>query len=377
MNTQFKLKSGLERNFWIKWVTVLIAISIIQLILLYPFRIENRYSTHLYPKLAQILRLFTGWVPFSIGDIIYVLTGFALLVSLIRGTRYFFNSSGDWWFLFNGISRWARGLLWIYVWFMVVWGFNYNRLGIASQLHLNPPEYCKEEVVALTSQLIFKVNSSRKELKDTLLTVKPLSELFEEAELNYDSLSNRFPFLDYSGPSIKPSLYSPLGSYFGFTGYYNPFTGEAQVRTDIPRILIPYIVSHEMAHQLGYASESEANFVGYLSASSSPDPYFRYSTYLDLFSYAQNEEIKLFIQDRDTTGLKNVLKSNRDALDSLVKKDRKEIREFFSKRENKMSPMVSGVYDQYLKLNNQEAGIESYNDVIGWLLAYDRKYGVN
>ena len=202
-----------------------------------------------------------------------------------------------------------------------------------------------------------------------------MKQIFEGAINNYKIVSDNFYFLSYQTASVKSSLYSPLGNYFGFTGYYNPFTGEAQVRNDVPRVLIPYIVSHEMAHQLGYASESEANFVGYLSASSSADVYFRYSVYLDMLDYAQGEEIKLFLIDRDIKGLMNTLKQNKTNLDSLVRKDRKEIRDFFYKRKNKISPVVSNMYDQYLKMNKQLAGINSYNEVIGWLLAYQKKYG--
>ncbi|OIQ97387.1 hypothetical protein GALL_206470 [mine drainage metagenome] len=265
--------------------------------------------------------------------------------------------------------------MWIYIWFNILWGLNYTRLGIEYQLKLQPQEYCKEEVVALTNQLIVKVNECRRQIKDTILPQPSLPQIFNEADKNYQTVSTNFHFLQHQSKSIKPSLYSPLGNYFGFTGYYNPFTGEAQVRNDIPRILIPFIACHEMAHQIGYASESEANFVGYLTASSSADVYFRYSVYLELFSYAQNEEIKMFWLDRDIGGLKNIIKQNKNNLDSLVRKDRTEIREFFYKRENKISPIASNIFDQYLKLNNQLAGIESYNEVIGWLLAYEKKYG--
>ena len=252
---------------------------------------------------------------------------------------------------------------------------NYSRLGIAHQLKLQQDEYCKEDVVALTNQLITKVNDCRKQIKDTILPQPSMKQIFEGAINNYKIVSDNFYFLSYQTASVKSSLYSPLGNYFGFTGYYNPFTGEAQVRNDVPRVLIPYIVSHEMAHQLGYASESEANFVGYLSASSSADVYFRYSVYLDMLDYAQGEEIKLFLIDRDIKGLMNTLKQNKTNLDSLVRKDRKEIRDFFYKRKNKISPVVSNMYDQYLKMNKQLAGINSYNEVIGWLLAYQKKYG--
>jgi len=40
------------------------------------------------------------------------------------------------------------------------------------------------------------------------------------------------------------------------------------------------IVCHELAHQVGIASESEANFMGYLATTNSDNVYFNYSGYL-------------------------------------------------------------------------------------------------
>jgi len=362
-------------HFWLKWVLPVLFVAAIQMLQLFPFWIEKHYSTDWYIQISIVLRNITGWMPFSLGDIIYILFGFSLLVSIIRGIVLIFKKQFSWARFGSSVSKWIRGLMWIYIWFNILWGLNYSRLGIAHQLKLQQDEYCKEDVVALTNQLITKVNDCRKQIKDTILPQPSMKQIFEGAVNNYKTVSDNFYFLSYQTASVKSSLYSQLGNYFGFTGYYNPFTGEAQVRNDVPRVLIPYIVSHEMAHQLGYASESEANFVGYLSASSSADVYFRYSVYLDMLDYAQGEEIKLFLIDRDIKGLMNTLKQNKTNLDSLVRKDRKEIRDFFYKRKNKISPVVSNMYDQYLKMNKQLAGINSYNEVIGWLLAYQKKYG--
>src|SRR5678809_1786278 len=110
-----------------------------------------------------------------------------------------------------------------------------------------------------------------------------------------------------------------LGNYAGFMGYYNPFTGEAQVNTTVPKFLQPYITTHEIAHQLGYSKENEANFVGYLAAISSPDPVFHYSTYFDLFLYA-NREVYFF----DSVSSKNA----REELNPFVKKDIEELIQF-------------------------------------------------
>ena len=49
----------------------------------------------------------------------------------------------------------------------------------------------------------------------------------------------------------------------GYAGYLNPFTLEAQVNMlGCQKSTYPITIAHEMAHQLGYAAENEANFIG-------------------------------------------------------------------------------------------------------------------
>ena len=93
----------------------------------------------------------------------------------------------------------------------------------------------------------------------------------------YRYAAREHPALLYFYPSVKFSFYGYLANYLGFSGYYNPFTGEAQVNTTVPRFVQPFTTCHEIGHQLGYAKEKEANFCGFLATKSSPDPAFRYS----------------------------------------------------------------------------------------------------
>jgi hypothetical protein len=218
------------------------------------------------------------------------------------------------------------------------------------------------------------LNVYRRQIKYTQLPNMSFSEIKQKAYSCYWKLSKDQPYLSYHNQSVKPSLFSGAGDYFGFTGYFNPFSGEAQLRSDIPTILMPYIACHEMAHQLGYGSESEANFVGYLAASQSNDVYFKYSLYLELFTYAQSEEILWYGREKDYKAFDSIIQYNRTKLDTLVKKDRKEIRAFFQRRQKKLAPTFTSLYDQYLKLNKQKAGVKSYDEVIGWLIAYRKKY---
>jgi hypothetical protein len=341
----------------------------------FPGQVENYYSLGVYPAISSTLRILVGLIPFSIGDIIYTCIVIRLIIRLARAIIVIVKKQHSKTRLAHFIYRYSMAILWIYIVFKLFWGLNYDRQGIAWQLNIDKKEYTKAEVTNLTDRLIDKVNACRRELKDTALPVPSLDSIYNDAYRAYQAVSLEYDFLNYRNRSVKGSIFSSVGDYMGFSGYYNPFTGEAQVRTDIPRILIPYIACHEMAHQLGYASESEANFVGYLAAAASASAYFRYSVYLDLFSYAQGEEIFLYGKDKDFNNFQAMIKQNRERLDTLVKKDRREIREFFNKRKNRISPAVSGLYDQYLKLNKQSQGVNSYNEVIGWLIAYQKKYG--
>ena len=176
----------------------------------------------------------------------------------------------------------------------------------------------------------------------------------------------KYPFLKYNPPSIKSSLWGWLGNYVGFLGYYNPFTGEGQVNTTVPSFVQPFTNCHEIAHQLGYAKESEANFVGYLAASNSKDPDFQYSAYLELFIYANSN---LFYTD--SLAAKEFGKK----LLPAVKSDLKNLRQFYKRHRNPVEPIVRWVYGVYLQNNQQPSGILSYEEVTSFVIAYYKKFG--
>ena len=101
----------------------------------------------------------------------------------------------------------------------------------------------------------------------------------------YSNLGKEYDFFKYEEPSIKKSLISLPLTYMGFGGYLNPFTNEAQVNDKLPMYNFPFTVCHEMAHQIGYASESEANFIGFLSTIKNKDLYFQYAGYSYALKY--------------------------------------------------------------------------------------------
>jgi len=190
--------------------------------------------------------------------------------------------------------------------------------------------------------------------------------LFEKTTEAYLYANNLRPFLRYYPQSLKPSLFSYLGNYFGFQGYYNPFSGEGQVNTTIPRFLEPFVSAHEVAHQLGYAKENEANFVAFIACRSYPNSTFRYSLYFDMYLYAVTE-----------LGRKDSLlaRSYFEKLNPQVKKDIEDYKDFLRRNRNPVEPVISWIYDGYLQANDQPEGKRSYNQVVAFLIAYYKKFG--
>ncbi len=359
------MKQPKAKQQWIKIGILFIVALLIKLLSLSSSFIENYYSEGFYIFISRTLRIIVGWLPFSVGDILYFVAALWLLIKLIHFVKLLFTkqlTKQKWGAAFRKL---LFLLLVVYILFNALWGLNYNRKGIAYQLGLQKQNVSKELLFSLTHELLSHVNSSRRALPDRLLTATD-TNFNDNAVLAYQNLHKQFPFISYQNKSVKSSFYNTVGNYLGFSGYYNPFSGEAQVNTSLPKFLLPYVTCHEMAHQLGYATEDEANFVGYLAAVSAPDPRFQYSVYFDLFNYANSE---LFLMD--STAARN----NYKQLDTLVKADLKTYRHFINSYKNPLEPLVTDLYGNYLKANNQPAGMETYNEVISWLILYRMKYG--
>ena len=121
-----------------------------------------------------------------------------------------------------------------------------------------------------------------------------------------------------------------------------------------------FVATHEIAHQLGYAKENEANFVAFLACRASADPMLRYSMYFDMYNYSIREMAR-----RDTGRAAFYLRG----LDARVKQDFEEYRQFYRRHRNPLESAVMWGYGHYLKANNQPAGKETYNEVVAWLIA--------
>jgi hypothetical protein len=333
----------------------------------YPGWVERNYSLGVYPFIAKVQRILFGWIPFSIGDLFYA---FLVLVIIFRTYKFFkflIQRKLTRQFFVIAMQQFFFFVLYVYVFFNLMWGLNYNRIGIARQLQLDVRTYSVQDLDTLTNLLQQKANFYARFVSSAQRdSFNRKKQLFASAYKAYQAAEGEFPFLQYKHQSVKPSLFSYLGNYLGFQGYYNPFSGEGQVNTTVPRFMEPFVTTHEIAHQLGYAKENEANFAGFLACRSFENNAFRYSAYYDMYNYAI---VEIFSRD---TALAKLIQSKAHP---QVKKDQAEFREFYRRYNNPIEDLVMWGYGHFLKANNQPAGKRSYNEVVAWLIAYYKRFG--
>lgn len=328
--------------------------------------VDNQYSTVIYPAIGRVLRFLFGWLPFSIGDVVYGAIILWLIWKLFKGLKAIVKKQVNFKNFTSGTVKALQILFTVYILFNTLWGINYNRVGIANQMGLKVDKYNMEDLKLINALLVNKTNASKQTLLNSDIKNPTKGELFTKVKGAYSEAGLVYPFLKYQQVSIKPSIWSWVGNYMGFTGYYNPFTGEAQVNTLVPKFLQPFTTCHEVAHQLGYAKEMEANFVGYLAATTSKDTLLHYSVYLDLFMYSNRN---LFAGDSVAA------KEYRKQLIPAVQSDLKEWAAFNRKHRNPVEPVFRWVYGIYLERNQQPQGVLSYDEVTGFIIAWYKKNG--
>src|SRR5476649_1107223 len=60
-----------------------VSIAIIKVFASNSFWVEKYFATGFFPVFSNLLRLITGWIPFSLGDVLYFFAGVWLLYKVI------------------------------------------------------------------------------------------------------------------------------------------------------------------------------------------------------------------------------------------------------------------------------------------------------
>lgn len=327
------------------------------------------YAVTIYPLITGSLGRFMGIFPFSVTELGLYLLIVLFVVSLVRSWRRPLKILG----------RLLFGASLLFFLFTVNCGINYYRQPFSALSGLTIQPSSSQELYDLCSWLVEQIQDSVRQLEDQaseengfsgqtsrepLPSYGKLLEYGRQGQLAMRRLGEEFPVLAGFYPAPKPLLLSRILSVQQLCGVYSPFTVEANYNREMPLYNIPHTICHELSHLKGFMREDEANFIGYAACIHSEDLYFRYSGYLMGWVYTGNA-----LAQADPEGFAAL----RSALPQAALTDLSYNNAYWDAFQGKVAEVSTRVNDTYLKLQDQQDGIQSYGRVVDLMLAYHRR----
>jgi hypothetical protein len=273
------------------------------------------------------------------------------------------------------LRRAGRFLLWAAGWtgvlvfsFYVLWGFNYNRIGLERQMKLEAgpldpaglageAEWATQAAAEARTQI---AGASESALGPDILPARL------EAGLRA-AMAQVLRSVGYPAPGrVRVRTFVPGGWMMRFSGsgIFIPYCGESYTASALLAFEKPFTMAHEMAHGYGITEEGEASFLALLTCRASADPAVRYAGFMGYWDYAAGE-LASVSPDR----FKALWKTVPEGMKADVRAERANWDRFKSPVEK----ISRKVYDRYLKAQGIREGMRSYSRFVALTAAWRKR----
>ncbi len=311
--------------------------------------------------LRETMGAICDFFPFSVAELFYTVIIFGAIILLVKLVQVLRTSEQKLKPLVIRLAALALIPTLIISGYNWLWALGYYGTSFAEKSGLSTEGVSVEDLTKVTYYFAMQASELSVQMARDEDGHFIESDFWQDYEGLYDNLEEEFPFLKTNELRPKPMFYSKFMSLLGFTGFYFPFTGEANVNKDFPAALQPETIAHELAHQRRVASESEANFVGIAAAIASDKPVYQYSAYLSGLTHLSNA---LYKADREAWYAIS------ETLTAQIRIDWSDDSQYWAQFESPVETVATGVYDSYLKHNDQELGMKSYGACVDLLVEY-------
>ena len=327
---------------------------------------SDYYTDNIFPKLTSIYGRFTSLFRVSVGERLLVLLPVLLIlfvISLFIKKKF--------------ASEYRRVLALVLSVVVAVMSLNCFVLYHCTPLTIaegsdQQIRYTLEDLENLRDYLVTTCNELAEQMpRDAGGNVIYNGDMNTVAKEAMAGIAGDYKRMDGFYVTPKALTFSGFMSQQYMQGYYFPFSMEANYNDLMYIMNKPFTMCHELAHTHGYIYEDEANFLGFYACIHSDDVFFRYSGYLGVLTYVNNDYYKAVSKD--------VYKSH-VAISDLVKYDEQfltdEAWEIVEKNAIFNTKTVKKAADTFidtnLKVNGVSSGKVSYTHVVSLLLDYYR-----
>ena len=284
-----------------------------------------------YPYVIRTLQGYlaqwSGSVDFLLWQLLAVALAVVILASLVAviAAKKSIVAWGGW--VLSALSL-------VYLLHMLVWGLNYYAGPLSDDIRMEVSQYTIEELADATRYYRDRANTlSGKMNRDASgqLAFQDFDTLAGRAGMGFQRLvyDHSFPIFAGSTLAVKKLGWADMYTSMGITGVTFGLTGEAAVNPQIPDILLPFTMCHEMAHRMCIASERDANFAAFLAGSFHPDVEFEYSAYFMAFRYCYNA-----LASVKTVAAAEFTAEIQEGISEKLRKDLNDYSDFFSRNQD-------------------------------------------
>lgn len=307
--------------------------------------VEQWYSRALYPALQNVVTPVTNQVPVALLDLSVGILLIATAWRLVQLCR----RKG----ILRGLAATAIGLVTVlataYLAFLLIWGLNYRRLPLKEKLELDETRITEEAAIRFASDATTRINALYQSAHLETPPGPALEEAFSRAQIALGASRTAVPGVP------KASLLEAYFRWAAIDGMTNPFFLEIIVNPEVLPIEQPFVLAHEWAHLAGYADESEANLVAWLTCLKG-DALAEYSGWMAMFGQVVSDMPK-----GSRRRISPVLAPGPEA-------DFREIAARWTRARPAVRNFARETYDVFLRANRVEAGIGSYDQVVRLIL---------
>ena len=368
MNTETRQKRGLAA-IWalcpVRHVLVLASAALIALHLLTrPNRALNAALSERFVRPAhRALASLCASLPFSVAELLIALLVLGLTAFLVTQLVRLVRRGERLRRLYRLVMTLLAVFGTIYALFCLLWGVYYYADDFTAKSGSRDEPVSVEQLESVTAYFARLANdyAGRVPRDENGVCALDRSALLAYSPRLYRAVEKELPCL--AGPELaaKGVLCSKVMSLTDFTGFFFPFTGEANVNTDFPTSLLPATIAHELAHQRGVAKEQEANFVAVRACLADGDPAFVYSAALLAYTHLGNA-----LRGADRAAWERVY----DTLDERVLADFAANRFYWARFDTPVQTVSNTVYENFLYSYDQDLGLKSYGACVDLLVNY-------
>ena len=331
----------------------------------------QRFSTlvdMVYPyvirTLQDILAQWSSSVDFLLWQLLAVALAVVILASLVAvvASKKSLIGWGGW--VLSALSL-------VYLLHTMFWGLNYYAGPLSDDIRMDVTQYTIEELADATKYYRDQANAlSQKVKRDSSgnLVYPDFDQLAQRAGMGFQRLvyDSSYPIFAGSTLPVKKLGWADMYTSMGITGVTFGLTGEAAVNPQIPQVLLPFTMCHEMSHRMCIASERDANFAAFLACSAHPDNEFEYSGYFMAFRYCYNS-----LASVRTTAAAQYTADLRNGISPQLQKDLDTYNAFFRAKQDQTATRIADTAnDTYLRASGEASGIASYSQVCDLLVSW-------